>query len=529
MESCPLIIRGQGVSILCLKSFLDWYRERGFRADRPWLVFGKGPSFAKRTTIDPAAFYTLGLNHAVREQRVLVAHMVDLDVVDQCGPALESNAEMVLLPWVPHVRNRAGSENLEQLVASHPVLRRLEAQERLLWYNLCTAPAHRDGSPVVEVRFFSSEAALRLLALAGVEHIRSLGIDGGASYSKEFTDLTQTTLLANTRSSFDRQFEAIARIIMTTGVDYAPLDVESPIRVYVAATDAQMLAVKVLEYSIRKHASMSVEVSSLHLAGIDIPTPRDAANLPRTPFSFQRFLIPAVKGRTGRAIYLDSDMQVFKDIRELWTVPFNGSDLLTVREPVESGRKPQFSVMLLDCEALKWNIADIVAGLDKKAFTYEQLMGDMCAAKRIGTTIDPAWNSLEHYAAGKTALVHYTDMPTQPWVYSSNPLGYLWVRDLLEAVAAGLISIDFVRDHVARGFVRPSLLYQLEHRLDDGLLLPKTARALDNGFVAPYHALPSGRSPLRRAVAWLRAATRRAYQRTPLFTLEQRVRERLNR
>src|SRR3954447_13598285 len=122
-----------------MKSFLDWYRERAFHADRPWLIFGKGPSFAKRTTIDPGDFYTLSLNHAVREQRVLVAHLIDLEVVDQCGAALEANAEVVLLPWVPHVRTRGGSENLEQLASSHPVLRRLDAQGRLLWYNLCTA------------------------------------------------------------------------------------------------------------------------------------------------------------------------------------------------------------------------------------------------------------------------------------------------------------------------------------------------------------------------------------------------------
>ena len=510
--------------------FLDWYRQRGFRNDRPWLVFGKGPSFAKRANVDLTAFYTLALNHAVREQPVMVAHMIDLDVLDQCSAAIDANAEVVLLPWVPHVRNRAGAANLGQLVLEHPMLRQLDAQDRLLWYNLCTSPHHRDGSPVVDVRYFSSEAALRLLAMAGATRIRSLGIDGGASYSSEFADLTDKTLLANSRSTFDRQFEEIARIIMTTGVDYAPLDVESPIRVFVAATDAQMLAVKVLEFSIRKHASMSVEVSSLHLTGLAIPTPKDAANLPRTPFSFQRFLIPAVKAYRGRAIYVDSDMQVFKDIRDLWTQPFNGSDLLTVREPSASARHPQFSVMLLDCEALTWNIADIIAGLDTRQYTYEQLMQEMCVAKRIGVTIDPEWNSLERYTEGKTALLHYTDMPTQPWVVSSNPLGYLWVRDLLEAVDTGFLSIDFVRDQVERSFVRPSLLYQLEHRVDDPLLLPKAARALDDRFVAPYQSLPSGRrTGLRRVAAWLRAATRRAYERTPLFALERKLRERLDR
>src|SRR5207237_7939508 len=75
-----------------MRSFLDWYRQRGFRNDRPWLVFGKGPSFAKRASVDVAPFYTLALNHAVREQSVIVAHMIDLDVLDQCGSAIDANA-----------------------------------------------------------------------------------------------------------------------------------------------------------------------------------------------------------------------------------------------------------------------------------------------------------------------------------------------------------------------------------------------------------------------------------------------------
>src|SRR5438105_13510003 len=108
---------------------------------------------------------------------------------------------------------------------------------------------------------------------------------------------------------------------------------------------------------------MSVDVLPLHQTCLEIPMPKDVVNLPRTPFSFQRFLIPAVKGYSGRGIYLDSDMQVFKDIRELWTLPFDGSDLLGVQSQIGSERRPQFSVMLLDCEALAWKITDIVEGV----------------------------------------------------------------------------------------------------------------------------------------------------------------------
>jgi hypothetical protein len=96
---------------------------------------------------------------------------------------------------------------------------------------------------VVQVRYFSAEAALNLLTTAGVKQVRSLGIDGGADYSQDFADLKDKTLLTNSRTSFNKQFEEIAKTILRTQVDYAPLDVESPVRVYVASTEAEMLPV----------------------------------------------------------------------------------------------------------------------------------------------------------------------------------------------------------------------------------------------------------------------------------------------
>jgi hypothetical protein len=281
----------------------------------------------------------------------------------------------------------------------------------------------------------------------------------------------------------------------------------------VATTEAQMLAVKVLEYSIRKHTSMSVVVTPMHSAGPEIPTPRDPKKQPRTPFSFQRFLIPQLMDWKGRAIYLDSDMQVFRDMRQLWSYPMNGAQLLAAREPGRTGRRPQFSVMLLDCASLDWNIRDIVKALDEDRLTYEQLMWEMKIADRIRADIDPSWNSLERYDEGKTRLLHYTDMNTQPWVSLRNPLGYLWVRDLLATIDTGLITREYVEEHVRQGWVRPSLLFQIDHRFEDTVLLPRAARNLDRNFVALYCSVPqipfspwmnpaaAGRAHLRRLAA----------------------------
>lgn len=492
-----------------MQSFFDWFRNEHFPDDLSALIFGKGPSFSKRDNFDISKYLTMSLNHAVREQPVKLAHIIDLDVIDHLDGILERNAEFVVMPWHPHVNNGPGQVSLEELATSHPGLQRLNKARRLLWYNLSSAKA-REGYPVIQARFFSAEAAVNLLAEAGVKTIRSLGIDGGSIYSNAFDDLKDKTLLANGRQNFNAQFKEIAMTILRTGIDYAPLDAESPIRVFVATTEAQMLAVKVLEFSIRKHTSMSVVVTPIHSAGLDIPAPQDPKNQPRTPFSFQRFLIPQLMEWKGRAIYLDSDMQVFRDMRHLWFYPMNGAQILAAREPGASGRRPQFSVMLLDCASLDWNITDIVKALDTGRLTYEQLMWEMKVADRIRPEIDPSWNSLERYDPKTTCLLHYTDMNTQPWVSLKSELGHLWMRDLFEAIDAGFITREYVEEHVRQGWVRPSLLYQIDKRCEDTLLLPRLARDLDKHFIAPYCTLPQiPRSPWRSPFAAGRALFRR--------------------
>ncbi len=435
-----------------MKSFFEWSRAASGSGEQPWLILGKGPSFARHSEFDLSVFRTLGLNHIVRELPVTVSHMIDYDVVDQCGDAIEANAAVLVMPWIPHQNNRAGQKTLEELATTNRVLRRLDEQGRLLWYNLSTSSNRRPRSPVVEIRFFSAEAALRLLALAGVRRVRSLGVDGGATYSRHFADLNRITLLANGRSNFDRQFEEIAEIIFETGVDYAPLDVQSPVRIYVGATEAQEIPAKVLEYSIRKNASLSVEVLPLHKAQVAVPKPERAENRPRTPFTLQRFTIPEVCGFRGRAIYLDSDMQVFRDVRALWTMPFNGADLLAVPGTAATHGRPQFAVMVLDCAKLDWDVRAIVAKLDAGELTYEELVYEMAVAKNVQPGIDPAWNSLDEFRSGRTALLHYTDMPRQPWVCRQHSYGHLWARDLFEAISCGFLSAEEVRDHVARGY-----------------------------------------------------------------------------
>jgi hypothetical protein len=443
---------------MVMLSISEWAANFDVTA-RPWLILGKGPSYAYIREICQTAYHICSLNHVVRELPVTLAHVIDLDVVRDCADAIVLNGRYLVMPWHPHVKFRASPKTLMEYIPEIPVLQRLEAEGRLLCYNATTAGRYTPypGAPHVKVRFFSAEAALNVLVACGARTVRSLGVDGGNSYSHAFGDLHGRTLLRNGRESFDAQFQTIAETIRRSGILYAPLYMEAPARVFVGTDQTQMLACRVLEFSIKKHASMTVEVTPIDNAGL--PVPKDATRQARTGFSFCRFKIPALCNFSGRGIYLDADMLVLADIADLWSRPFEGADLLFAEQSSAQGRLPQYSVLVLNCSNLQWDAQDIVSGLDQGRYDYTQLMHEFCILppERKRALLPSEWNSLEHYEPGTTRLLHYTDMPNQPWVSDRNPNRKLWFSYLREAISEGFISEDFLYEEIARGHVAPAL------------------------------------------------------------------------
>lgn len=259
------------------------------------------------------------------------------------------------------------------------------------------------------------------------------------------------------------------------------------IRIFIASTPSEWLPQRVLEFSILETTNRSVDFHALHTFNRPYALPKDRVNHPRTPFSFQRFLIPEICHYSGQAIYLDADMQVFKSIEALWSVPLNGCSLQTVNT-LSAGRRHQFSVMLMDCSALAWDIDEIVHKLDNRDLTYEQLMHEMHVAPSIGFDIPTNWNMLERFDE-HTSLLHYTDMNTQPWTSTANPLCKLWVNCLQRAIQAKFITIADVVREIHAGHVRPSLIHQLEKQHDDPLRLSSSELSADSKFIAPYKSL----------------------------------------
>ena len=442
----------------------QWIATSSFDS-KPWLLLGKGPTFSRRSEFPLSDYNLMGLNTVVTEQAVDVAHIIDIDVVQASADALRSNCRFLVMARRPHEQFRAGERRLEDYFDELPVLRELDEQGRLVWYNAATSAPVGD-SPQIGVRFFSSEAAMNILGEMGAKTVRTLGIDGGTQYAGEFGD--QPTL-QNGLPSFDAQFRELEDIVAKRGIDYDPLI--EPLRVFCGLDESQIIASRVLEYSIRKHSSRPVRFYPM--LDVETPIPKDPQNRGRTGFSFSRFHIPRLAGYRGRGLYVDADMQVFGDVAELWDLPFDGATVMCTRQdepPAEwkdSGWfKPgrQLSVMLLDCSRLDWDVDEIVRGLDDGAYTYGQLMFELCIVKpdEISDAVPPAWNHLEHYEPGETKLLHYTVVPRQPWKNDKNPLRTLWEPVYKEAYAAGVVHWQEVRRLAMRGHIKPSLVLPSE-------------------------------------------------------------------
>lgn len=254
-----------------------------------------------------------------------------------------------------------------------------------------------------------------------------------------------------------------------------------PVSIYIGSMPQHHLIVQVLTWSVLRNTRRPVQFHRIHERAPSFALPRRRENRPGTAFSFQRFLIPELAGYQGRALYMDADQIVFGDVGPLFDRPLQGQPVLPSNTDCWWQRKPQArsSVMLLDCDRLQWDVRELVADLDAERITYAELF----ALRQYRLSLPARWNSLDRYLPGWTALLHYTSKPRQPWIHHRHRLASLWFRYLFQALDAGHIRENEVEDALAKGFVRPSMAWQVEHRLLDPRRLPPAVKALDTSYL----------------------------------------------
>lgn len=198
-------------------------------------------------------------------------------------------------------------------------------------------------------------------------------------------------------------------------------------------------------------------------------------------FTLTRFMPPERMAYQGRAVVIDPDIFALKDITPLFTMDLKGSALAACRKKDAWDS----SVMVLDCAQLThWKISEILTSLKNGTDDYRTWM--QLRAERDVLELSRDWNSLD-IITPTTCMLHTTVRLTQPWK-TGLPIDFtpgripplfgfiprFWVTQpthyqphpdktvertffllLKDAIEAGAVTMQDIRDAIARSAVRP--------------------------------------------------------------------------
>jgi len=446
---------------------MELKRHLGWSAKTIWLL-GKGPTATWRQLYLSQNECVITLNHACEFVSSGLAHFADLDALDDCVDWLaRSRSLIIVVPDSIHINNVSRGLRVTDILYDVPFLRQLHVERRLFTYSTSTGDWYwRTRQPVIVPKFFSSEAAYQIAVHLGARDIKTLGIGGGDDYSPDVGTRGQRRHLINGRTSYRRQADRLRYLEAKFGVTMSSVPA---LPIFVGASHHEIIPFLVLRHSLIRHSSKPIQITILP----KVPIRYRFLLRHGTPFTFARFQIPKLMNFQGRAIYLDSDILAFDDIAALFAVNLHSCSVGLVKassSPASFAQNPNFkpgrqtSVMVIDCERAQWNLQSILRALRKGNLTYNGLMCDLAFQPHnlIFDDIDPSWNSLDRFESGVTRLLHFTNIPTQPWRRPDAPLSEIWLGAFQRAVREGAIPRVALESAVRRGDVYRGLLDEFD-------------------------------------------------------------------
>lgn len=193
------------------------------------------------------------------------------------------------------------------------------------------------------------------------------------------------------------------------------------IRVFVGCdpNNCDLEQMMVLEYSMKKHTTSPIEIVWMQLSNdpnsfwYSDPVNSKGWNtsLWVTPFSGFRWAIPEYCGYKGKAIYMDADMIVLSDIKDLWNHPFNEKSIMVSKGRDQAHRT---CVMLWDCEKAKKELPKLVK-IKSKEKSHKRLGKKLQKKPSLITPFNDHYNCLdgENLSIEEIKILHFTDIDTQ--------------------------------------------------------------------------------------------------------------------
>jgi len=206
------------------------------------------------------------------------------------------------------------------------------------------------------------------------------------------------------------------------------------LKIFIGWDSREAECAEVLAYSLKKHATIPLDIRYLKLAELDFDRPLDP--LQSTEFTYSRFLVPYLCQYGGKAIFMDCDMLCLGDIKELDDLEMSQYALRVVKhnhQPTEKlkmdgkiqtvyPRKNWSSLMIMNCQELKLWTREVVENMSG---AYLHRFKDI-PDEKIGD-IPKTWNTLD-WMDETTKLIHYTK--GGPWFeqWRDHPYGAIWLQ-----------------------------------------------------------------------------------------------------
>lgn len=224
------------------------------------------------------------------------------------------------------------------------------------------------------------------------------------------------------------------------------------IKIFIGFDHKEIVAYNVLQHSINIRATEPISITPININHLKNIFTRERNSLQSTEFSFSRFLVPYLCNYEGWAIFMDCDMMVVDDIKNLWNLRDNKYAVMCVKhqhKPKEDikflnqvqtqyEKKNWSSVMLLNsskCKSLTLDYVNNASGLDLHRFKWlesEELIGE----------IPPKWNHLvdynDHQDISKISNLHWTE--GGPYFKNYKNCGYSqdWLNEFKNATKLDL-------------------------------------------------------------------------------------------
>lgn len=200
----------------------------------------------------------------------------------------------------------------------------------------------------------------------------------------------------------------------------------SPIRIFVGCdcNNSDLESQCVLEHSLRKHASQTVEIVWMQLSRDPLSPFYSEANQGwrterwQTPFSGFRWAVPELCGFEGKAIYCDSDIIFLADIAELWSQEFEGGKVVMAK----GGASWRFCVSLFDC-VVSAAVMKPLFYLRSRPQAHQEMIAKFKGADFV-QAFKGQWNycdNEDHGPLSEAKAVHYTEIPSQPQLKYAIP------------------------------------------------------------------------------------------------------------